>query len=144
MTRQIVLATVAVAVALGVALGTRAADPPPKFEFERYQLVLLRRAPDAPKLADAALEKLQAEHIGHLEKMAAAGKMLVAGPFDEQPDPSLRGLCLYRVGSVEEARKLASEDPMVKAGRLRPEVMIWMTEKGALQFPLAAAVTKKP
>jgi uncharacterized protein YciI len=140
MTRQFLVA--AVALALGIGLAARAADPP-KMEFERYQLVLLRRAPDAPKLADAVLEQLQAQHIGHLKKMAAAGKMMVAGPFDDQPDPSLRGLCLYRVGSVEEARRLATEDPMVKAGRLRPEVMTWMTEKGALTFPLAGAMKSR-
>ena len=80
---------------------------------------------------------------GHLKKLAEAGKLLVAGPLDEQPDVTMRGICLYRVGSLDEARKLASDDPMVKAGRLRPEVMTWMTEKGALAFPIADAMAKK-
>jgi uncharacterized protein YciI len=131
-----------VALVLAVAAPVRGEEK--KFEFETYQLVLLRRPANAPALGEAELEKLQAQHIGHLKKMAAEGKMVVAGPFGgDQRDPSLRGLCLYRVGSVDEARRLASEDPMVKAGRLRPEVMTWMTEKGALAFPLADAMAKK-
>ena len=39
--------------------------------------------------------------------MARAGKLLVAGPFDDQSDPRLRGMCLYRT-PVDEARRLAT------------------------------------
>jgi hypothetical protein len=42
-----------------------------------------------------------------------AGYLLVAGPVIEQPDPRLRGMCIYRTGSVERARELASADPAV-------------------------------
>ncbi len=112
-------------------------------EFESYQLVMLRRPANAPNLPDAELERLQGLHLAHLRKMAEAGKILVAGPFDNQPDPSLRGMCLYKVGSLDEARQLAEQDPAVKAGRLKVEVMTWWTEKGALAFPLAASL-KQP
>ena len=63
--------------------------------------------------------------------------MVVAGPFAEQDDKTAEGLCLYRTGSVAEARSLAEADPAVKAGRLRVEAMTWYTEKGALTFPAA-------
>ena len=122
------------------AEGGKAPAAPPN--MESYQLVLLVRRADAPKLSDAEGEKLQAAHIAHLKKMAAAGKMVVAGPLDDQPDPSLRGICLYKVGSLAEARALAEEDPTVKAGRLRVEVMTWWTEKGAMTFPVADAMKK--
>jgi uncharacterized protein YciI len=112
------------------------ADPPAA--MERYSLVLLRRpANGGPKVAD--LEALQRQHIGHLQAMARAGKMVVAGPFDDQADPRMRGMCLYRV-SLEEARRLAQEDPMVKAGRLEVEVLTWWVEKGAMTFPVAEAM----
>ena len=67
--------------------------------------------------------------------MAKAGKRLVAGPLDDQPDPRMRGNESFRVGSLEEAKRLAADDPAVKAGRLEPVVMTWFTEKGALAFP---------
>jgi len=101
-------------------------DAPPN--MERYSLVILQRpAGGGPKLSDAE---------GHLQAMARAGKLVVAGPFDDQTDPRLRGLCLYRT-SLEEARRLASDDPAVKAGRLEVEVLSWWVEKGAMTFPIA-------
>jgi len=111
------------------------ADAPPN--MERYSLVLLKRpAAGGPKLSEAEGQALQRQHIGHLAAMARAGKLVVAGPFDDQPDPRMRGLCLYRT-SLEEARKLAREDPAVKAGRLEVEVLSWWVEKGAMTFPIA-------
>jgi uncharacterized protein YciI len=66
--------------------------------------------------------------------MKQAGHLKVAGPFSEQPDDSWRGLCLYRVGSLEQARRLAEADPAVRAGRLSIDVMHWYTAKDALSF----------
>jgi uncharacterized protein YciI len=71
--------------------------------------------------------------------MGQSGKMLIAGPLGDQPDPALRGVCLYRVGSVDEARALAEQDPAVRAGRLRVEAMTWWVGKGYLAFPKAPA-----
>jgi uncharacterized protein len=129
-------------VALSVLLGgghggpDAGADVPP--EMERYTLVLLRRpANGGAKVADP--EALQRQHIGHLRAMARAGKLVVAGPFDDQTDPRMRGMCLYRA-SLAEARRLAHEDPAVKAGRLEVEALSWWVEKGAMTFPVAEAM----
>ncbi|WP_233595634.1 MULTISPECIES: YciI family protein [Corallococcus] len=108
-----------------------------KFEFEKHYLVLLKRAPNAPKTEPAALQKLQEEHLAHLTRMGESGKMVLAGPFDEQDDVGMRGACIYRTETKQEARQLAEQDPMVKAGRLQVEVLAWYTEKGYLAFPKA-------
>ncbi len=109
-----------------------AAEPPT--EFDIYELVLLRRGHPDPGLDEQTIERLQSQHLGHLEAMRVAGHLLAAGPFRDQPDESWRGLCIYRVGSLEEARRLAEADPSVKAGQLALEVMWWYTPKGALPF----------
>lgn len=103
-------------------------------DMEKYYLVLLKRVPNAPKLEESALESLQRNHLGHLRAMYEAGKMVIAGPFDEQQDQAMRGMCLYRVATIDEARKLAEQDPMVKAGRLQVEVLAWWVEKGYVSF----------
>jgi uncharacterized protein len=108
-----------------------------KFEFEKHYLVLLERVPGAPKLEPAALEKLQAAHLAHLTRMAESGKLVLAGPFDEQDDVRMRGACIYRTATKEEAKAMAEQDPMVKAGRLQVEVLAWFTEKGYVAFPKA-------
>ncbi len=114
------------------------ADPPPS--MERYSLVILKRpANGGAKVADP--EALQRQHLGHLTAMARAGKLVVAGPFDDQTDPRMRGLCLYRA-SLEEARRLAQDDPAVKAGRLEVEVLSWWVEKGAMTFPISEAMVQ--
>ncbi len=125
------------------ALPARADPQNGAMEFESYQLILLRRRPDAPKLSDADSEALQKKHLQHLTKMAEAGKMVAAGPFEKQDDESLRGLCLYHVATLEEARKLAEQDPAVVAGRLRVEAMTWWTQKGSLMFPVSEALVRK-
>ncbi|MGA8890682.1 MAG: YciI family protein [Anaeromyxobacteraceae bacterium] len=114
----------------------KAAEPAKaKFEFETVQLVLLMRAPTWKKLPDDEAQALQKAHIGHLEAMGAAGKMVVAGPFGDQTNPDYRGICVYRVGSVAEAKALAEQDPAVRAGQMRVEAMTWYFGKGYMTFP---------
>jgi uncharacterized protein YciI len=116
-----------------LASGAAPADEPIP-NMEKYYVVLLKRAPNAPKMDEPALEALQKKHLGHLRAMFEAGKMVIAGPFDEQQDQTIRGMCIYRVATIDEARKLAEQDPMVLAGRLRVEVLAWWVEKGFVSF----------
>lgn len=101
-------------------------------EFDRYTLVLLVRPADAPDLPEAELDRLQEEHLAHLASLREHG-LLVAGPFLDQPDESLRGMCLF-AGSIERARELMGDDPAVRAGRLEPQMLTWLTRKGALRL----------
>lgn len=106
-------------------------------EFETFQLVLLKRPAEPTEHPPEKLQEIQRAHLEHLGRMAREGHLVVAGPFGDQEDESLRGLALYRVGSVERARELAEADPAVLAGRLEVEVMTLYTEKGAMTFPIA-------
>ena len=101
-------------------------------ELDSYSFVLLRRPPDAPDLPEAELERLQQQHLAHLDAMAERGAMLFAGPFEHQPDEAWRGLCVY-ITPLEETRELAESDPSVRAGRLAVDVFTWWTGKGALE-----------
>jgi uncharacterized protein YciI len=102
-------------------------------EVEQFAFVLLRRGPRAGDYSERELEALQEEHLAYLDEMAARRKLVAAGPFSDQPDDSLRGLCFYAT-SVDEARALAENDPSVRAGRLAVEVMTWWTKKGSVTF----------
>jgi uncharacterized protein YciI len=115
--------------------GPRTAEPPS--EFDVYQLVILRRPADRPTYDEATEDLLQSQHLGHFADMKEAGLMRVAGPLSEQPDETMRGICLYQVDSVDEARRLAEADPAVRAGLFTIDVMTWRTAKGALDFPVS-------
>jgi uncharacterized protein YciI len=106
------------------------ADPPE--HFDSYELVLLWAADGRVELDPEAAERLQRQHLGHLHAMRAAGHLLVSGPLLGQPDPRLRGICIYRTGSVAATVELAFSDPAVRAGQLHAEAMTWLTRPGAL------------
>jgi uncharacterized protein len=101
-------------------------------QLERYTFVLLRRPADAPDLPDKRLEEIQEQHLAHLGALKQRGVLLLAGPFDDQPDEALRGLCIFET-DLDETRVIMAEDPAVLAGRLTVDVMTWWTMPGSLR-----------
>jgi uncharacterized protein YciI len=107
-------------------------------ELESYTFVLLRRPADAPDLPEEQLDRIQEGHLEFLGRMRDRGAMLVSGPFENQPDDSLRGFSIYRT-SIDETRELLRDDPALLANRMVADVFTWWTTKGAVAFPLASA-----
>jgi uncharacterized protein len=99
-----------------------------QYEMKTYYLVFLKKGPNRNQ-DSITVSKLQSQHMAHLNKMADEGKMDICGPLMDDDD--IRGVCVYNVASKEEALKLASEDPMVKAGRLTVEIHPFYSAKGA-------------
>jgi uncharacterized protein len=99
----------------------------PPAEMTTYYFVMLVKGPKWTSEPSPERMKL---HLAHLRSMWEAKKMVVAGPLLD--DGNTRGLCVYKVGSAEEAKALASEDPAVKSGHLAVEVHPWMVQKGIL------------
>ena len=62
---------------------------------------------------------------------ASAGSLLAGGPYRDQEDETFRGMCALPHG-LEETRQLVALDPSMQAGRLRAEVMTWLTARGEL------------
>ena len=102
-------------------------------ELEPHTVVLLRWPADKPDFSDDELERLQEEHLAFLGSLRERGVLLAAGPLTDQPEESWRGICVYSV-LPEEARRLASEDPSVQAGRLEPVVFTWLAAPGSVTF----------
>lgn len=98
--------------------------------LEPLVLGFLVRGPDTSH-DDASAEEIQKGHLAYMDSLHAQGKLVMAGPFIDQGDA--RGVVVYRVKDVEEAKALAAEDPAVKAGRLVLEAYPWMTFKGILK-----------
>ena len=103
-------------------------------ELDRLTLVLLRRPVDAPDYPPERLDEIQRQHLAHLDSLYRQGALAAAGPFGDQSDESLRGLCLFRTG-IEETRALVAQDPAVRAGRLELDVLTWYHPKGSVEFP---------
>lgn len=110
-------------------------------EFEQHVIVLLVQGDNPPQLSDEESAALQQKHMQHIVSMWQTGKLVVAGPFGEQDDPKIRGILIFDC-PLEEAKAMASEDPAVKAGRLKPVAQVWFHQKGAVTFPLAKPVNE--
>lgn len=106
----------------------KAADAAP--QMEQVFLVLLRRGPIWTAEKTAESQAIQKAHMDNIGTQWKAKKLVIAGPMGEDGD--LRGIFVYRVGSLDEAKALAAADPAVKAGRLRAEVHPWWVGKGYL------------
>src|SRR5580704_14035992 len=103
------------------------ADPP---GFEQYTVVLMKRGdhwnPNAPEFMD-----VMKQHHAFVNLMTDQGNLAIAGPFPFSDQGDLRGVAIFRVGA-EQTAKLTQDDPIVKAGLLKPEIHPWGTGKGVL------------
>jgi len=104
-------------------------------DLESFELVLLWRPSNAPGLDEQTLQDLQAGHIAHMARLRQEGQIVTNGPVLDQPDDALRGFAIYRTGSLDRARELAEQDPSVRSGRLRVEVMTWWVPAGTMVKP---------
>jgi uncharacterized protein len=103
-------------------------------EMETVYLCFLKKGPEWTPQVTQELQELQKQHLAHLTRHYKLGHFLIAGPIVSQGH-DLRGIVVIRAQSLEQAREWASEDPMVKIGRLAVEVHPWMVEKGIIKDP---------
>ncbi len=111
------------------------ADPPDRDVthpgvLEQFVFGFLVNGPNRSQ-ARAEAAEIQKGHLAYMEGLQAKGKLVAAGPFMDEGEA--RGIVIYRVATVDEARQLASGDPAVKAGRLTIDAHPWMTLKGILK-----------
>jgi uncharacterized protein YciI len=98
---------------------------------EKLVFGFLMRGTNRVQLPAEESQKIQAGHLGYLGELHKQGKLIAAGPFLQDSD--MRGVVIYRVATIEEAKALAAEDPAVKVGRLKIDARAWMTFKGMLK-----------
>ncbi len=104
-----------------------AADEP-KYEMTNYVMGLLRKGPNWTSASTEESKRVQAGHLANINKMAATGKLIVAGPFSDNGE--LRGVFIFHKPTIDEAKAMVADDPAVKAGRLVIELHPWFAAAG--------------
>ncbi|PSR35209.1 MAG: hypothetical protein C7B46_02020 [Sulfobacillus benefaciens] len=61
------------------------------------------------------------EHLAYIGEQYRAGKVSLAGPFADKSG----GLVVYEAETMEEARRLANNDPIVSSGARTVVVKSW-------------------
>ncbi len=87
-----------------------------------YVIAFLKRGPNRPE-DPAKSDSLQKEHLKNIERLANKGKLLLAGPFLDNGD--LRGIYIFDVETIEEAKRLTETDPAIQYGSLVMELHAW-------------------
>ena len=90
--------------------------------MKQYVIALLKKGPNRD-LDSATAYNLQMAHMENIGKMADAGQLVLAGPFMHGGE--IRGLYIFNVTTVEEAKALTETDPAIKAGSLTMELLPW-------------------
>lgn len=93
-----------------------------EYGMKKYVMAFLKKGPNRDLDSTTAYE-LQMAHLENIGKMADAGKLVLAGPFFGEGD--LRGIYIFNVESIEEAKALTETDPAIKAGSLVMELTPW-------------------
>jgi len=93
-----------------------------QYGMKTYVMAFLRSGP--VKITDSVERaKLQNAHLKNIMRLAAEGKLIIAGPFLDNQE--IRGIFVFNVATVDEAKKLTETDPAIKAGVLVMELHPW-------------------
>jgi uncharacterized protein YciI len=88
-----------------------------------YVLVILKTGP--AKVTDkATLDSIFKGHMQNINRLASLGKLIVAGPL-EKNEQGYRGIFIFNVKTLEEAKALVDTDPAVKSKVLSADLFNW-------------------
>lgn len=91
--------------------------------MRRYVLVVLKTGPTRMPDGEARTATF-AGHMANIQRLAKEGKLAVAGPFMPS-DSGWRGLYIFAVESVEDAKALTETDPVIVNGEMVAEYHPW-------------------
>jgi len=92
------------------------------YGMRSYVIAFLKAGPNRDQSEEEA-NKMQVAHMENIQRLSDEGLLVVAGPFLD--DESLKGIYIFDVAGIEEAKKLTETDPMIQSGRLEMELHAW-------------------
>lgn len=104
------------------------AQTPPSASTSIYYLVFLRPVPDRKPLAKEAADSLRDAHFANVHRMLDEGLLAAAGPFDN--DAAIDGIFVMKTKSLDEARRVVSQDPMIRERRSVIDAHAWRAPAG--------------
>ena len=103
------------------------------YGMKQYILVFLKRGPNRSQ-DSLTSAKLQEAHLNNIGRLAKEGKLLLAGPM--MTDEDIRGIYLFNVTTIQEAKALTETDPAIQAGSLIMEMHPWYGSAALMEIPI--------
>ncbi len=82
-------------------------------------------------------------HMDNINRLAKEGKLAIAGPFGKN-DKNYRGIFVFNVATIEEAKKLVESDPAVKANIFEYELTPWYASAALMKVTEIHNTISKP
>jgi uncharacterized protein YciI len=86
--------------------------------MKHYVLVILKTGPNKVPVGKERDDMFKG-HFANINRLSAEGKLALAGPFDGVD--GWRGLFIFAVNDIEEARKYVAADPVIIKGEMIAE-----------------------
>lgn len=92
------------------------------YGMKKYVMAFLKSGPNRDQ-DSITRANLQRAHLDNITTMANAGKLVLAGPFLDAGE--IRGIYIFNVETIAEAKELTNSDPAIQAGSLIMELKEW-------------------
>ena len=86
--------------------------------MRQYVMVILKTGP-TPKPKGPERDAMFKGHFANIQRLADEGKLALAGPFDGAD--GWRGMFIFAVKDIDEARQLTATDPVIASGEMVAE-----------------------
>lgn len=109
--------------------------------MKNYVLVILKTG--TTSISDKnEIDKIFEGHMSNIGRLAKEGKLSLAGPFRKN-DKTYRGLYIFNVETIEEAKIITATDPAVQSGLLDAEYFNWYGSAGLSELlPIHEKISK--
>jgi uncharacterized protein YciI len=91
--------------------------------MKKYVMAFLLRGDRVAEYTPEQRQEIQAGHMANIGRMAEMGKLILAGPFFGNEE--LRGIYIFDVQSIDEAKALTETDPAIQKGVLKMDLKEW-------------------
>jgi uncharacterized protein YciI len=99
--------------------------------MRQYVFVLLKTGPNKmPKGPER--DKMFAGHFANIQRLANEGKLALAGPFDG--NDGWRGMFIFAVTTIDEAKALTASDPVISSGEMIAEYHVYYGSAAVMQI----------
>jgi len=99
--------------------------------MKQYVFCLLKTGSNTTATAEEK-NNLFKGHMANITRLAQEGKLVMAGPFMKN-DRNYRGLYIFNVSTIEEAKALVATDPAVKENIFETELTLWYGSAALLE-----------
>jgi len=101
--------------------------------MRQFVLVILKTGPTRMPEGDKRKAMFEG-HFANIQRLSKEGKLVLAGPFGDNPE-GWRGMFVFAVSDIDEAKRLTATDPVIVNGEMVAEYHYWYGSAATMMIP---------